>query len=106
MQELDEGRTMREPTQWLIMNGRKKLARTVGVVLALLGSAFAAQQPNAVIPATQQSVTIHIPPQPLRKALRRFAEQTQLQVIYRSEQIDAAGVWTAVEGTYSAEEAL
>jgi hypothetical protein len=106
MQEFDEGRMMREPTQLLMMNGKKKVARTVGVILALLGSGIAAQQPSAVIPATQQSVTIHIPPQPLRKALRMFAEQTQLQVVYRSEQIDAARVSTAVEGTYSAEEAL
>src|SRR6185437_117617 len=63
-------------------------------------------QQNAVTPATQTRVTVHIAPQPLREALRVFAEQTHLQVVYRSEQIAPGAISVAVTGTYPAEEAL
>ena len=90
----------------MMMSRTKRVAWAVGVVMPLLGAGFAASQQSAVTGVTQSRVTVHIPPQPLREALRVFAEQTQLQVVYRSEQIDAGAISTAVAGTYPAEEAL
>jgi hypothetical protein len=93
------------------MKGLKRVAGTSALIcasigLSLLYSSIAATQQVAVTPATQGWVTVHIAPQPLRDALRVFADQTQLQVVYRSEQIDPTVTCAAVEGTYRAEEAL
>lgn len=88
------------------MKVAKRTARAIGVILWMLGDGIAVSQQAAVKTATQTRVTVHIPPQPLRDALRVFAEQTQLQVVYRSEQIDPTALSAAVEGTYPAEQAL
>jgi hypothetical protein len=89
------------------MKGLKSAVGAIAVILSLLYSSIAAtQQTAAATPATQGWVTVHIAPQPLRDALRVFADQTQLQVVYRSEQIDPTVTCAAVVGTYRAEEAL
>jgi len=80
--------------------------RCAAAILSMLASAIAAPQQSSVTPATQNWVTVHIAPQPLREALRVFADQTQLQVVYRSEQINPTVICAAVVGTYPAEEAL
>jgi len=87
------------------MKKAKKIAVSIGIALCL-GAQFAASQQNRGVSVTQTWVMVHIPPQPLREALRKFAEQTHLQVVYRSEQIDATAISDAVSGTYPAEEAL
>jgi hypothetical protein len=88
------------------VKGLKSAVGEIAVILSLLHSSIAATQQTAVTPATQGWVTVHIAPQPLRDALRVFADQTQLQVVYRSEQIDPTVTCAAVVGTYRAEEAL
>ena len=88
------------------MNRMKGIALIFGALLSMLHSWSATSQQVAVTAATQNRVTVRIPPRPLREALRMFADQTHLQVIYRSEQIDAGVMSTDVSGTYSADEAL
>jgi hypothetical protein len=93
------------------MARRRKALRSTAAVLWMLASDIAAPQQSSTAPATQTAttqnwVTVHIAPQPLREALRVFADQTQLQVVYRSEQINPTVVCAAVVGTYPAEEAL
>jgi hypothetical protein len=72
----------------------------------LLYNGIAISQNTTSPPPPGPPVTVHILPQPLREALRMFADQTQLQVVYRSEQIDPKVICAAVIGTYPAEEAL
>jgi hypothetical protein len=84
--------------------------RRVGLAASLLGLLFysgiaVSQNMTSPLPPGKP-VTVHILPQPLREALRVFADQTQLQVVYRSEQIDPTILCAAVIGTYPAEEAL
>ena len=81
----------------------------VGVAAILwigYGNASAQQAETADVSVAIPAVTVHIPAQPLGEALRVFAEQTHLQLVYRAEQINSKISSTAVEGTFPAEEAL
>jgi iron complex outermembrane recepter protein len=87
------------------MNDRSGIWLGLAGAVVLWGPVFA-QEPAARA-GVAQAVVVDIQAQPLKEALRQFGSQTGVQVMYRSEDVETAGVMAPhVAGRLTAREAL
>jgi hypothetical protein len=72
----------------------------------LLGSQIAASQQMPRVEGSTAAIQFRIPAQPMDRALKEFASQSKLQLIYATDDIVAGTVAHEVSGLYLPEAAL